>query len=228
MIDWDSIDTVFLDLDGTLLDLYYDTYFWLEHLPQRYAEHHDMSVAAAKAHLIPKIRALEGTLQWYCLDYWTEELAIEIMDLKEEIADMIALRPHVEEFLTFLRGLDKPVILTTNSHVKGLRLKLGRTGLAPYFDTIVSSHDYGVPKEQVRFWELLDQRLPYDRARTLLIDDNHTVLRSARQYGIGHLLGIALPDSKGATRVSEEFTIVDNFRTIIAPSHPQTPNPPAL
>jgi 5'-nucleotidase len=223
MINWNNIDTIFLDLDGTLLDLYYDTYFWLEHLPKRYAERHNLSESAAKDYLIPKIRSLEGTLQWYCLDYWSEELAIEIMDLKEEIAHLITVRPHVEEFLKFLRDLDKPVLLTTNSHAKGLHLKLGRTGLSPYFDTIVSSHDYGVPKEQVRFWECLHQQLPYNRERTLLIDDNHAVLRSAKQYGIGHLLGIALPDSKGTVRVSNEFTILDNFRTIIPPVVPANP-----
>ena len=32
--DWQEIDTVLLDMDGTLLDLHYDNYFWLTHIPK--------------------------------------------------------------------------------------------------------------------------------------------------------------------------------------------------
>ena len=35
MLDWRDIDTVLLDMDGTLLDLHFDSHFWLEHLPRR-------------------------------------------------------------------------------------------------------------------------------------------------------------------------------------------------
>ena len=30
MVEWSKIDTVFFDMDGTLLDLHFDNYFWLE------------------------------------------------------------------------------------------------------------------------------------------------------------------------------------------------------
>ena len=42
MIDWDSIDTVLLDMDGTLLDLHFDNYFWTEHLPDIYSRKHQL------------------------------------------------------------------------------------------------------------------------------------------------------------------------------------------
>jgi FMN phosphatase YigB (HAD superfamily) len=32
-LDWQEIKTVFLDLDGTLLDLHFDNHFWLEYVP---------------------------------------------------------------------------------------------------------------------------------------------------------------------------------------------------
>ncbi|MGD8938682.1 MAG: haloacid dehalogenase, partial [Gammaproteobacteria bacterium] len=38
MIDWTQIDTVLLDMDGTLLDLHFDNHFWREHVPLRYGE----------------------------------------------------------------------------------------------------------------------------------------------------------------------------------------------
>ena len=51
MIDWDAIDTVLLDMDGTLLDLHFDNYFWMDHLPRLYAEKHGMSLEDSSAHL---------------------------------------------------------------------------------------------------------------------------------------------------------------------------------
>ena len=57
MIDWSSLDTVFLDMDGTLLDLHFDNHFWLEHLPRRYAEQFDLTPEDAKNTLIPMITA---------------------------------------------------------------------------------------------------------------------------------------------------------------------------
>ena len=43
MIRWNQLDTVLLDMDGTLLDLHYDNYFWLEHVPRRFSEKHGLS-----------------------------------------------------------------------------------------------------------------------------------------------------------------------------------------
>ncbi|MDH3916294.1 MAG: haloacid dehalogenase, partial [Chromatiales bacterium] len=34
--DWSTVDTVLLDMDGTLLDLRFDNYFWQELVPSRY------------------------------------------------------------------------------------------------------------------------------------------------------------------------------------------------
>ena len=36
-INWNDIDTVLLDMDGTLLDRHFDDHFWLEHVPKRYS-----------------------------------------------------------------------------------------------------------------------------------------------------------------------------------------------
>jgi putative hydrolase of the HAD superfamily len=42
-IDWSRIDTVLLDMDGTLLDLRFDNWFWQELIPSRYAAAHGLS-----------------------------------------------------------------------------------------------------------------------------------------------------------------------------------------
>ena len=103
MFDWNDIDTVLLDMDGTLLDLHFDNYFWLTHLPKRYAETHGVDEAEATQKLHSLIRAHEGTLAWYCIDFWADELKIDILSLKEEVQHKIQIRPFVIEFLQALK-----------------------------------------------------------------------------------------------------------------------------
>lgn len=217
MVDWDLIDTVLLDMDGTLLDLYFDSYLWKEHLPRRYAERNALDVETAKRAIAPRIRAREGTLQWYCLDHWTAELGIDISALEREVAHLITVRPYVPDFLQFLRSREIEVVLTTNAHRRSLSHKLDRTGIGAFFDHVVSSHDFGVPKEQSAFWDRLRSAVPYAPDRTLLVDDNPTVLRSARDFGIRHLLAIRLPDSRGQPRAHDDFASVDSFLDLLPP-----------
>ena len=48
MIDWDNIDTVLLDMDGTLLDLAFDNWFWQRHVPEQYALSRGLDYAEAE------------------------------------------------------------------------------------------------------------------------------------------------------------------------------------
>ncbi|WP_019528173.1 GMP/IMP nucleotidase [Dasania marina] len=215
MINWHTIDTVLLDMDGTLLDLHYDNHFWLEYLPRRYADKHQRPIDEVKAELFSQIMSQKGHLNWYCLDYWSQRLEMDIIELKREIKHMIVIRPHVEEFLRQLRHSHHQVILVTNAHRDGLVLKLEQTGLEPWFDEIVASHDYQAPKEQQQFWQQLQQQHPFDPAKTLFIDDSISVLESAQQYGIKHLLTLLQPDSKKAAQTKSDFPSILHFDEIM-------------
>ncbi|MEH6485602.1 MULTISPECIES: GMP/IMP nucleotidase [Pseudomonas] len=214
-LNWNTIDTVLLDMDGTLLDLHFDNHFWLEHLPQRYAEHHGISRALADAELMPLFREHAGQLNWYCTDFWSRELRLSIPDLKREVAELIALRPDADTFLGAIRSAGKRVILITNAHRDSLSLKMERIELAPYFERMISSHDYGFAKENQQFWFALQAEVSFDPARSLFIDDSLAVLRSARTYGIGHLLAVREPDSKAGPKDTEEFAAVDDYRELL-------------
>lgn len=214
-LDWQAIDTVLLDMDGTLLDLHFDNQFWQTLLPARYAEQHGLSLADAQAYLSQRFRATEGTLQWYCLDHWRDELGMNIVQLKHELVHLIAILPHAVAFLDALRRAGKQVVLVTNAHRDSLTLKMERTRLAHHFDHIISSHDYGAPKEEQAFWHELSARLPLQKARALLIDDSLSVLRSARHFGIAHQLAVRKPDSQLPARVIEEFPAIDNLLEVL-------------
>ncbi len=214
-INWSSIDTVLLDLDGTLLDLHFDNFFWMTHLPKRYAEFHGLNIDHSQSKLESMIKSYEGTLQWYCLDHWSALTQMDITALKQEIQHKIQVRPHTEAFLHALKENHKRVVLTTNCHRSGLELKLRISKIGGWFDNIVSSHDFQHPKEEQAFWQCMAQTEDIDPARTLFVDDSIPVLRSAQTFGIQHLVCINQPDSQKSAKKSEEFIDIIDFNEIM-------------
>ncbi|MEO0443405.1 MAG: GMP/IMP nucleotidase [Pseudomonadota bacterium] len=203
MINWECIDTVLLDMDGTLLDLHYDNHFWLTHLPQRYATMKALDLESAKKELYDHIDAIQGTLDWYCLDYWSKSLGLNIAALKKETKDKIKERPYVSEFLSGLKNNNKTLYLVTNSHPVGIDIKLEQTSIGDFFDKIISSHQYQQPKETIDFWQRFHQDIHFNPERTLFIDDNLSVLNAAVDFGIKHILGIHQPDSQIGRKLTE-------------------------
>lgn len=215
MIDWRVIDTVLLDMDGTLLDLHFDNHFWQAHVPLRYAEEKGLPHEVAREELMARYHARAGTLEWYSVDFWATELELDIMALKEEVAHLIQVHPSVVAFLASLRRLSKRIVLATNAHHKSLTLKMAKTGLEPHFDAIVSSHELGVAKEQRGFWEKLREIEPFDPARTLLVDDSLPVLDAARAYGIRHLVAVRTPDTKLPPKDTGDYPAIDSFAELL-------------
>ncbi len=219
MVDWNAIDTVLLDMDGTLLDLHFDSHFWLEHLPQRYVELHKLDAHHADT-LRSRIIGEQGTLNWYSLAYWSRELGVDVIALKREVQHLIGLRGDALDFLKWLKKAHPRVVLATNADRESLALKLPLTGLEGYLDAIVSSADVGVAKEAPEFWFALQDIEPFEPARTLFIDDNPAVLESAREYGIRYLLGIKQPDSQRPERELENFIALERFATLLPQDMP--------
>jgi putative hydrolase of the HAD superfamily len=218
MIDWDRIATVFLDMDGTLLDLRFDNHFWLEYVPLQYSEKHNYPLEQARELVYKQYRSMEGTLQWYCVDFWSQRLELDIAALKQELTHLIAVHPHVVSFLCAVKQADKRLVLLTNAHAKSVDIKLTKTGLGKYFDRIIISHELGEPKESDRFWSLLGEYEPHDPATTLFIDDNLDVLRKARRSGITHLFSVKCPDTQGVEIDSAEFEAIGEFLEILPPN----------
>lgn len=211
---WDAVDTVLLDMDGTLLDLHFDNYFWLTHLPQKYAEFHDLSFDQAMAELNKSFVGLRGTLNWYCLDFWTELTSLPIAQLKLDVQTKIAVRPYVPEFLGALRQQQKRLVIVTNAHRDSLNLKMQCTQLDRLVDRVISSHDYQQPKESALFWDALLQDEPFDPARSVLIDDSVSVLLAAKRWGVGHLLAINHPDSQQPPSQQQDIAGINHFNEL--------------
>ena len=216
MLDWSKISTVLLDMDGTILDLHFDTHFWLHHLPQRYSELHNVNLAEAKQSLVDHYQRVEGTIDWYCLDYWAEQTQLSITDLKREVQHLIQLRTDAHDFLCALKSSGRDIVLVTNAHPDSLALKIERTQLDKYFDTLYSTHEFGVTKESQLLWQRLQEKHGFVLEQTLFVDDRITILDSAKKYGFEHLLAVANPDSQQDSRVINQYPSITDYSELLA------------
>ncbi len=214
-VDWLSVETVFLDMDGTLLDLAFDEWFWRELIPRHYAARHGLTEPASRALLEPKFRAVAGTMDWYCIDHWTRALDLDVRALKREAADEIRYLPGAEEFLARLSDLGKRVVLVTNAHPETLAIKDARVALTRHFHAVYSSHPFGTPKEDPRFWARLGRHERFDASRTLFVDDSLPVLESARRHGIECLRAVRRPDTRRGPRDTDPFTGIDRVLDLL-------------
>lgn len=214
-VDWESVDTVLLDMDGTLLDLRFDNWFWQTFVPSRYAAVHGISETEAQTRLAPKFKDVAHTLQWYCIDYWTRELELDIPALKRETLRRVGFLPGAEAFLRKLRASGKRLVLVTNSHPTTLAIKDERVALTRYFDACYSSQPFDAPKEDAAFWPRLAAREEFSPHRTLFIDDSLKVLQCARDYGIAHLRAVRRPDSGAPPQATADFAAIDGVAELL-------------
>ncbi len=215
-LDWQQISTVLLDMDGTLLDKYYDDFFWEQYVPRVFARQRGIDQSRATDELMERYRSVQHTLLWSDLQYWSKELDLDIMALKKQISHLIAVHPHVVDFLTFLKNQSKAIYLVTAAHPQALALKMDKAGLTHFFDQLICADDLNRAKEEVVFWQLLEDRLGFNRGSTLFADDNLNVLRAARSHGIAHLIHIARPSSQEPPNTSSEFTSINGFSELLS------------
>ena len=214
-INLSTIKTVLLDMDGTLLDLYFDNYFWQEYLPVHWGKLNNMTPDKAKAQLKMWYEKEAGTLSWYCLDFWTDRLDFNVLELKEDVEHLIQYRPHAENFLQRLHDSNCSVIMVTNAHQDLIKMKADKTNIDIFFNKIISSHAVGYAKEEQAFWKKIQSELQFNFDDTVLIDDNLTVLRAAKEFGLENLLTIAKPDSQNPEQETAEFIAIRSFQDVI-------------
>jgi putative hydrolase of the HAD superfamily len=211
---WDEIETVLLDMDGTLLDLHYDNQFWMHHLPRKLAEKDNISLEKAQDFLMQEYQKTMGTLDWYCLDVWAEKLDMNIVEAKREIDHLITMRPDTIPFLDALRDTGRDTYLVTNAHPDSLSLKIEKTALDEHIKVLYSTHQFGVTKESLSLWQQLQAEIGFDPGKTLFVDDNLPILKTAQEFGIKHLLAVANPDSRKPVKEINDFAAVTDYRDI--------------
>jgi len=195
MVDWRHCETILLDMDGTLLDLAFDNYFWRELVPRCLARVRRLDPVQARADLFARYAGVQGSLEWYCLDFWSAELDLDLRALQSASCHRIRYLSGAREFLMTLSDWGKRTVLVTNAHSAVLEIKKEVAGLDRYVSEFVSSHDFGFAKEQAEFWPLLHERLGFDLDTTLFVDDNVRVLDAAAAFGLRAIVAVTVPDS---------------------------------
>ena len=213
-LDWSTVDHLVFDMDGTLLDLYFDDLVWNEHLPRRYAAKAGLSQDDARRTIRAAIEQTRGRLDFYCLDHWSRYFGVDVHEVEQDLARFVNVRPGANDFLDWAGKAGLERILATNAHPRSLARKLRITGIERDFEHIVSSHELGFAKEQAGFWHALAERTGLEPARTVFIDDNPLVLESAAAFGIRHLYGVARPNSRNPDIALEGYPCLKSFREL--------------
>ena len=209
---WNSIETFFLDLDGTLLDLAYDNYFWHEHVPLIFSKKNNIPFNEAKILLKKMYAENKNSLNWYSSNYWSKRIEINLYLEIKKTRNKIKVFPGVKRLLSKIKAEGRvKIILLTNCPREMLHIKLDQTKLWRYFDKIISSEDYGYPKESKKFWKILENKLKYNKNKTAFIDDNVDVLKYAESSGIKYLFSVSMPDSKKQKKIIKDYESLENI-----------------
>lgn len=199
-VDWQRVDTVWLDLDGTVLDLHFDNRFWHEHLPKRFARARGIDYGTAQHRLAPLFVDNAGSLAFYCTDYWRRETGLDLIALKRELAHLIRPLDGALEAIERMLAAGFNVALATNAHPDVVALKFEHTGLAGRFAPIANAHTIGHAKEAPEFWRALVADYGLSPRRALFVDDSPAVVAAAQAFGIAQVVGLTRPDSRGSER----------------------------
>jgi putative hydrolase of the HAD superfamily len=213
--DWSAIDTVLLDMDGTLLDLGADKQFWDRHLPRRLAESRGVTLEEARRAMRPMFDSTAGTLDWYCIDYWSRALDVDVLALTRAMRHEVDWLPQARSFLARLKSAGKRVALVTNAHPDIFAVKDAHLGVRRHFDAVYSSHEFGAPKESASFWPKFAVRENFDPARTMFVDDNASVLAAAKAYGIRWIYAVRKPVKRAPARALNGFPGVESVLELV-------------
>ncbi len=216
IVDWSAVDTVILDMDGTILDLHYDNTVWNQLLPRAYADQHRLSLHEAEEVLYGHMRDVRGSIDFYSFEHWTAFTGLDLIALHRRATDLVTYRPGAQAFLRWLQASHRQSLIATNAHRDSLAVKFSHIDLEQEVDAVISSHDFGHPKEAAPFWSALQASHPFDRARALFVDDNEEVLAAAAAYGIANVLCVAQPDSQRPVRDVLRYPSFNDFAELQA------------
>ncbi|HLZ34149.1 MAG TPA: HAD-IA family hydrolase [Nitrospira sp.] len=214
-LNWNEIDDVLLDMDGTLLDRHFDNYFFEEELPRRYAVMHGLPFEESRDRLMAMYRSVEGELAWTDLHYWTERVGIDVVAMHKELDHMIGFLPGAEAFLRELRVKGKRVTILTNAHQAGVAVKAAKTGLDRHVDRIVDAFEVGYLKMRQEYWPTCQRLVGFDPKRSLYVDDDESCLDAAKLFGITEIVHSAKSSSQLPPVPSASFMSVERLSHLV-------------
>lgn len=211
-INWSSIDTVLLDMDGTLIDQHHEDVFWKDMVPKAYAKKNNLALDEAKRILFAKYnKKSPRSLIWGNMDARGKELGLELRSMRSKIKPFIKLHPHTLRFLRFLKKQKKRIYLVTAADPKDIDIEMAHTKIGEYFNGVYTVLDLGFTKHYPLFWKRLQKKIRFDKNRTLLAEDNENILRVAKSFGIKYVVFKSKSSSRKPPHVPKGLLCVRHF-----------------
>lgn len=213
-MDWDQIQTVMIDMDGTLIDLCFDHVIWNHALPQQLAQKRGISPKEAHDLLYSEYRP-PFPIDFYSIDAWARKTGLDLMQIHKDTSHLLQYRPGAIQFLEFLKARKLRVVIATNCHPKSFELKDSILNIRSKVDAVYSSADFGVAKDEVEYWDCVEQIESFPRSHTLFIDDAQPILDTGWEAGIGHLMTIKQPNCLIPAVSTFFHPVIDDFRDLL-------------
>ena len=205
-VDWSGLDTILLDMDGTILDLAFDNHFWGTVIPREWGLKRGLDTNTSQQRLAPVFANEQGKLNWYCLDFWGDTLDLDIPAIKAQYADGIRWRPR-QRLFTATAGQSSGRGVDHQRPPPDAEMKAERLPIAQWFDKMISSHDYGAPKETPAFWNALMGERP-----STLSERFSWTIRS--MFGFGEGIWYRRPHHAATARLDSPAARVTRFPAI--------------
>ncbi|MBL6823775.1 MAG: HAD-IA family hydrolase [Luminiphilus sp.] len=213
-VDWTEVNHVLLDMDGTLLDLAFDNDFWGLRIHEKYAELNNTTVDETRARFGSVFHSVEGTLNWYSTDFWSNQYGFDVIEHSRAFAGGIKWLPFAKAFLSGLRQNGIRTTIVTNAHPDIVSLKHAALGIRDFVDETISSHTLGHAKESPIFWLQLQQCCRFDSETTLFFDDSAPVINAALAFGLQGAITVCCPDSGRDRRAAASQYAIDDFQQL--------------
>lgn len=143
------------DLDGTLVTEAFSQTVWHRGLPELYAEQYSCDLHRAREYMIGEYNKVgDDALEWYDIQHWLRRFGLNA-DWKSLLAKFtryISIYPEVHEVLDHLSSRFE-LMITSNAAREFLNTELETSGIAPYFNHVVSAtSDFHKVKKDSEFY----------------------------------------------------------------------------
>ena len=210
MFDVRGVKVISLDVTGTLVSEKFVDYFWLELIPQLFAERHAVSLDEAKRFVLSKYDEVgRNDIRWYIPSYWLKHL-----DLKVELHEALKFAlSKVEVYDDAKEALEKlrtkyDLVISSNLSREFIDVALEALGYRGFKAVFSCVSDLGITTKTPEFYKFVANKLAVPPETILHIgDDPEKDYENPLRAGMKALLIVR----KGAT----SYPHVKNFREIL-------------
>ncbi|MEF8874065.1 MAG: HAD family hydrolase [Candidatus Thermoplasmatota archaeon] len=168
-----DFEFISFDMDGTLMPDDFADDFWLERIPQLYAEKESISKKEASSHLLEEYdRVGKNDIRWYEPDYWFSKLEID-KEPKVVLEEMRGDYSLYDDAVEAIERLHRNYRLVVISNGHKIFINAGLEGYLPhFFRTYSSVSDFGLHSKTIELYKEVCADLDTDPGKVVHVGDS--------------------------------------------------------